>query len=458
MSQVTGGGMVEDTGVVGWADAPGEGLTPREARLERAAAVLRWGGIANGIVVVVLLALALLGGLRILPDLFPALRSMLLGRAALADDAATAAAVVLTLLNASLLLVLMVGVLARELWALAALGLLAAANAGAVLLAGFTPGVITIAAAVWAGAVAARDVSAFRINPVMIRELRGRMRGARAFIVLSVYLGLMSAFTALLYLFYTQTQATGSAAAGAIGRVLFVGLVAIELLLIIFIAPAFTAGAISGERERQTYDLLRTTLLASPSFVLGKLESALGYILLLLFSAIPLQSIAFLFGGVNATEVVLAFVILAVTAITLGTVGIYFSAITPRSLSASVRSYVAAMVITFGVPIIVSLPLFNAFIGAAAGYGSGISGSAVLEAIFVYLGLALVSLNPIVTALTTQQLLIDRQVIGFWTLTLSSDGSTIPVVSPWISFTVAYLAISTVLVVLAVRRMRRPEA
>jgi hypothetical protein len=114
------------------------------------------------------------------------------------------------------------------------------------------------------------------------------------------------------------------------------------------------------------------------------------------------------------------------------------------------------MAITFGVPLLVSLPLFNAFIGAAGGYGSGINGSPVIEALFIYIGLALVSLNPVAAALTTQQLLLDRQVAGFWTVTLSSDGSTIPMVSPWISFTVAGLAISTVLVVLAVRRMRQP--
>ena len=446
----------EDAGVVGWADAPGEALTPREARLERAAALLRRGALANGGLIAALLLAALAGGLQLVPGVFAALHSLLLGRVTLADDAAAAAAIVLTLLNASLLLVLMVGVLARELWALAGLWLLAAANAAALLLGGFTPGLLTIVAAAWAGAVVGRDARAFRFNPVMIRELRGRMRGARAFVVLTVYLGLMSGFTALLYMFYTATQATGSAASGAVGRVLFVGLVGIELLLIIFIAPAFTAGAIAGERERQTYDLLRTTLLASPSFVIGKLESALGYILLLLFSAIPLQSIAFLFGGVNLTEIALAFVILAVTAVTLGTVGIYFSTVTPRSLTASVRAYAAALAVTFGVPLLASLPLLNAFVGAAGGYGSGISGSPVVEAVFIYISLALISLNPIAAALTTQQLLVDRQVLGFWTITLSSDGSTIPLVSPWISFTVAGLAISTALVVLAVRRMRRP--
>ncbi len=447
------------TDTVNMIDMPDEILTPREARLERSAVILRWGAFANAGVVGLLLLLALLGGLQIIPNLFATLQSLLLGRVALDPDAALAVVILMVLVDISLLLVLMVGVLARELWAVAALWIVVALNVVALLVLGFTPALVTIIAAVASGVRFARDLNAFRINPVMLKELRGRMRGVRAFIVLTVYLGLMSAFTALLYLIFTTSTvgATGSASVGSIGRVLFLGLVGIELLLIIFIAPAFTAGAITGERERQTYDLLRTTLLASPSFVIGKLESALGYILLLLFSAIPLQSIAFLFGGVTELELILSFVLLAVTAVTLGTVGIYFSAITPRTLSASVRSYTIALAVTFGIPILLAFPLLNAFPSAASGFGSGINSLPVIETLFIYISMILVSMNPVATALVSQQLLAERRILDFWTVTLASDGTTIPVVSPWVSFTILYLVISTVLIVLAVREMRKVE-
>ncbi len=451
--------MTEAEAIQEMTSLPEEAMTPREARLERGAAILRLGALVNGAAVILLLVVAVLGGAQLVPNLFSTLQGLLLGRVPVAPDAALAVVILLLLVDISLLLVLMVGVLARELWVLGALVIVIIANAAAIVLLGFIPALITIAAAAASGAVVLRDTSAFRVNPVMLKELRGRMRGVRAFIVLSVYLGLMSAFITLLYLIFTAStvQATGSAAIGSVGRVLFIGLVGVELLLIIFIAPAFTAGAITGERERQTYDLLRTTLLASPSFVIGKLESALGYILLLLFSAIPLQSIAFLFGGVTELEVVLSFVVLAVTAITLGTVGIFFSAITPRTLSASVRSYTVALAVTFGVPVLLSFPLLNAFVNATSGFGSGVGGSPLVEALFIYVGLVLVSLNPVATSLVSQQLLADRQALGLWTITLASDGSTIPVVSPWISFTIFYLVISTVLIVLAVREMQKAE-
>lgn len=436
-----------------------QNITPREHRLEKAANVLRWGAILNavlaGLLLLATIVLTVTGAQSGTLTLF---HDTLLMQYTGPTDTAIAITIMLLLTNISLLLVLMVGILAREIWVILGIPAVIIANILVVVLLGFTPAVLTVLILVGVAVMLVKDRQAFRLNPVMVKELRGRMRGVRSFVVLSVYLALMSGFTVIIYLIYVPiAQSGGSSSAGILGRLLFSFLVGIELLLIVFIAPAFTAGAITGERERQTYDLLRTTLLASPSFVIGKLESALSYILLLLFSAIPLQSIAFLFGGVTVLEVVLSFAILAVTAITLGTVGIYFSAIMPRTITASTRSYTVALVVSFGLPLLSLFPWFNGFINAAGGYSTNLNSSPILESLLIYLSLLLVSLSPLTTLFVSAQLFADQQVLGFWTLTLQSDGSTIPVVSPWISFSVLYLVIGSVLVALAVRRMRQTE-
>lgn len=442
--------MVDDAAAVRLVESPEEALSPREQRLERGGNILLWGAIINGVLTGLVFVLALLGGLRVIPNLFPTLHNLLLGRVPMGDDAAVAEVILLLQLDISFLLVMSVGLIAREVWALLGVWALALINVAAIGLMGFTPAIVTIGAALWSGVIVSRDVKAFRINPVMLKELRGRMRGVRAFVVLSVYLGLMSAFLALLYLIYQSTiQRNASAAAGEVGRILFMGIVGIELMLIIFIAPAFTAGAITGERERLTYDLLKTTLLPSPSFVIGKLESALGYVLLLLLSAIPLQSIAFLFGGVTELELVLSLAILAVTAVALGTVGIYFSATATRTLAASVRAYTTTLIATFGIPLVLAVIL-----GFISNTLRGLPST--VEAIFIYINDFLTSLNPIATALATQQLLIQQRGIGFWTDTLR-DGTTIPRVSPWITLTIIYLVVSTILVVLSIQRTRKVE-
>src|SRR5215510_11725682 len=78
-------------------------------------------------------------------------------------------------------------------------------------------------------------------NPVALKELRGRMRGGRAFVVLTAYVGLMSLFTVVLYWIYTaSTQVTLSTTGGVIGKLIFGGVLVVELFLVCFIAPAFT--------------------------------------------------------------------------------------------------------------------------------------------------------------------------------------------------------------------------
>ncbi len=293
-------------------------------------------------------------------------------------------------------------------------------------------------------------------NPVILKELRGRMRGNRAFVVLSVYLGLMSLFAILLYLAYTASLTTTVYSPGnqIVGKVVFAGLVGIELFLVCFIAPAFTAGAISGERERQTYELLRTTLLPARSLVLGKLTSALSFIVLLLFVAVPLETLAFLLGGVAPEEVLISLVMLIVTALASGSSGIFFSALMRRTLGASVLTYAFALIAVLGLPL-----LMIAFVPA---YGlifysySGSSPSPLLQAVFIYAFGVLVCLNPLATAFVTEMVLVEEQSAFGWSIPLS-NGSTIPLVSPWIPYTIFCLFLSLVVVLVTIQIVKRRE-
>lgn len=429
------------------ADFTAEPPTPGEARLARASRILGLGSAASGVAALLIALFALAAGLLRQPALFEA-GHLLAFRYAGAADIALAVAILVALLNISGLLVMMVGISAREPWALPGLGLLVAADLLALIGLGALPALIGLGAAGAALVICLGAWPMFRTNPVMMKELRGRMRGARAFLILSIYLGLMSAFALLIYLILRTASGGATSAAGTIGRALFTGVVGVELLLILFIAPSFTAGAITGERERQTYDLLQTTLLSSPSFVVGKLESALGYIVLLLLAGVPLQSLAFLFGGVSEGELVLAFVLLLVLAIALGTIGIYYSSALSRTLAASVRAYTLIGGLLFIAPLLLNVvvrPLTLALTGAAPAF----------EAALVYINLLLTAINPLTAALSTQQLLIERDTLSFYTYTLASDGSQIPLVSPWILFTLFYLILSALLLVAAVRRTRQ---
>jgi len=423
-------------------------MTPREARLNRAAVWLRGTAILMlGLVVVILIALIVTGQL-------PLVRALALAGTTLPDDLALVAALVGLMANAGIVLILAVGALAQEFWTLPLLVLTIIGNLIALIAAGFFAALIAIALLGIVGFWLFSDWRAFHLNPVAVKELRGRMRGVRAFAIITVFLIMMSSFTLVLYILQLPSVlGARTIITGELGRVLFTGVVGAELMMIVFIVPALTAGAVAGERERKTYDLLQTTLLPAPSFLVGKMESALGYIVLLLLSAIPLQSIAFLFGGISESEVLLAFIVLSMTALILGAMGLYFSAQTDRTITATVRVYTIALAVIFAMPLVSLIFLQRAFGKAVAGVAVG-GASPIFEALSIYIDMILNSLNPVTAAYYTQQMLVNQQQVAVMRVQLQTTGGTIPVIAPWILLVVMYLIFTAVLILLAVRRMR----
>ncbi len=294
-------------------------------------------------------------------------------------------------------------------------------------------------------------------NPVTLKELRGRMRGPRAFVVLSVYLLVMSTFITALYGVYlsANTNVYSRPDRMLLGKFVFGSVVGIEMLLVCFIAPAFTVGAVSGERERQTYDLLRTTLLSEWSLITGKLVSALTYIFLLLLAALPLQSLAFLLGGVAPEEVVIASLLLMATAFLFSAAGVFFSTVMRRTLGATILTYAFALLITLGLPLLL-FPV--ALLGPIFSQDSP---SLLVQIILIY-GLAgLIVINPVATLIATEVILVNNQSLLYFTTSvydpLTSASVNLPLVSPWLPFTLLAFLAGVGLIGLSILNVRRGE-
>jgi ABC-type transport system involved in multi-copper enzyme maturation permease subunit len=193
------------------------------------------------------------------------------------------------------------------------------------------------------------------IAAVGVKELRGRMRGRRAFTILTVYLLFLAAFAWAWQLIaeraYGGASLSGGSAAFAsalIGQEIFGALLIVETLLVVFLAPAMTAGAISLEREKQTLDMLATTPISSLAIVIGKLLSALTYVFILIVASIPLTAMVFVFGGVGPDEVLRGYLVLFVTAIGLGSLGLFISALMQRTQAATVVTFFGVLALTLG--------------------------------------------------------------------------------------------------------------
>ena len=189
------------------------------------------------------------------------------------------------------------------------------------------------------------------INPVIVKELRSRMRGWRAFAILTAYLVFLALFSYGIYrliIMTTQFSGPGMPLSPFIGQALYASLANLSLFFVAFLTPALTAGAISSEHEKLTLEMLQATPLSAHTILLGKLVSTTGYILLLLFAAIPLVSLVFIFGGVAPADVGQAALVILATAVTFGMIGLFFSAWRKRTIQAIVLSYLVILLFIGG--------------------------------------------------------------------------------------------------------------
>ncbi len=286
-------------------------------------------------------------------------------------------------------------------------------------------------------------------NPIVLKELRGRMRGWRAAVVLIIHLLTLGCFASFIYLVVAQSvSSSGSGSAGqTMGQTLFYSSYLMLLVLVVFLSPAFTAGAISGERERKTIDLLVTTLLPSTSLVLGKLISALAYIVLLILAALPIQSLAFMFGGVVLSEMVIGTILLLVTALAAGSVGILISSIMKSSIASTVLTYAVILLTTMGLPIMSGIVL--SFLGAM--FGTFLDTiDWFWQTVLLYLGGLFICINPFATAFTTKMIQESEDTYFFFTTTVGNNAYTVPLISPWIVYTLFYIALSALLVLISI--------
>jgi len=198
-------------------------------------------------------------------------------------------------------------------------------------------------------------------NPVLVKELRSRFRGGRAFWTVS---GFVLALTLVFYRYYRQLSGQSSGFAGAFdpalfGHQLFQVLSWLELIGILVIAPALTFSAICGERERETLDLLLVTPLSAWAILRGKLGAAMAYVLLLVFSALPVLSLVFYFGGVSWEDVLLSQLTIVVAGLQLAVLGLLASVVSRQTGRAAVLAYAGAGMLVFGLWPLLSFASFN---------------------------------------------------------------------------------------------------
>jgi ABC-type transport system involved in multi-copper enzyme maturation permease subunit len=179
-------------------------------------------------------------------------------------------------------------------------------------------------------------------NPVWMRELKQAARLQRTPIILAVVTGMMT-----LLICSVGGVASTSAEPAKVGVGIFHTFFSLAFAVVTWVGPAVAANTIAGERSGRTWEALQLTSLSPRSIARGKFLAAFTYISLYIVMLVPVGALPFLFGGVTATEVLIAFGLLFVVAILAVAFGL--------SISAKFSSPAAAIIVTLLVALPVSL-------------------------------------------------------------------------------------------------------
>ena len=185
------------------------------------------------------------------------------------------------------------------------------------------------------------------MNPILISSARRRMRSIGTPIIYTIYGTILFAFSYALSLErfqHTQIHMYDLSQ----GIQVYIALVILQFGLILLIAPTMTAGALSGERERQTLDLLLMTTTGSFSLAIGKLLEAFAFVALLILASAPFLSLVLLTGGVTVAQLGLSIAFLLVTAFAALSVGLFASALFRRTATATFMTYLFLFIIGVG--------------------------------------------------------------------------------------------------------------
>lgn len=185
-----------------------------------------------------------------------------------------------------------------------------------------------------------------RVNPIVKKDLQVSVRSMRMSWGLFAYEAVL-ALAFMLALLLIQTESNYIYSGNIYGYLvyLFPVLAVTQVCIVALIAPIITASSISGEKERQTFDIMLTTCMSPFSIVLGKMLSAVLRILFFVAASMPVMSLAFVVGGLSWVTLfyfLLAIILLSVFA---GSVGVFCSAFCKRSITSVILSFVVYFVI-----------------------------------------------------------------------------------------------------------------
>jgi ABC-type transport system involved in multi-copper enzyme maturation permease subunit len=179
-------------------------------------------------------------------------------------------------------------------------------------------------------------------NPVWMRELRQSARLQRTPVILMTV-----TIAVALLISSVGGIASVTAEPAKVGVGIFHTFFSLAFALVTWLGPAVAASTIAGEKNGRTWEALALTSLTPAQIARGKFLAAYTYLGLYLVMLAPVGALPFLFGGVTATEVILAFFCCFVFAALAVAFGLALSSKFQSSASAIIVTLILALTTSF---------------------------------------------------------------------------------------------------------------
>ena len=180
-------------------------------------------------------------------------------------------------------------------------------------------------------------------NPVLQRELLVNLRMSRAFALLFIYQVLLAAVVYFAWPQEGRLEANPVAGRNLV-NMFFLG----QYVLSCLMTPSFAAAAITGEKERKTYEMLLASPLKPSAILLGKVFASLSHLALLILASLPIVVLCQPLGGYFYSEILAAYLGLLLSVLTFGMISIACSSYFHRTSAALVASYLIILPLAMG--------------------------------------------------------------------------------------------------------------
>ncbi len=175
---------------------------------------------------------------------------------------------------------------------------------------------------------------------IVTLDLRQRVRGVAWYVLLGVFVLLVTIVTVLTVIASNAWDSGGGAVFSVV--VFFV------LLLGTLVSPALSGNAINGERDAGTLATTQVTLITTAQLVIGKWLAAWLTALAFLAASVPFLLFGVVLGQVSAATIVISVLVLAIELGVIAAIGVGLSGLLTRPLFSVVVTYLVVAALSVG--------------------------------------------------------------------------------------------------------------